>query len=178
MCTPNCLENDTTFAFGGRYRAGRVQDAQDHLLHLYEDVRGYAATIRLQPEPCDLADLWRQAWEDLEVQRKGRRAELRERIDGVDRHCRVDPFRLRQVFRNVLENSLAACPDPAVIEVGVAAARVGGRPGLRVAVRDTGSGLTAEQQARLVEPFFTTKTNGTGARHSQYGHQGAGPGRH
>jgi signal transduction histidine kinase/FixJ family two-component response regulator len=141
---------------------GRIQAAQDHLLHLYEDVRGYASAIRLQPLPCDLADLWRQAWGDLELLRHGRRADLRERADGTDRRCRVDPFRLKQVFRNVLENALAACPDPVVVEIAVSAAEVGGRPGLRVAVRNNGPGLTAEQEARMFEPFYTTKTKGTG----------------
>jgi signal transduction histidine kinase len=140
----------------------RVQAAQDNLMHLYEDVRGYAADIRLQPEPCDPADTWRQAWAELEGPRQNRRAELRERLDGVDRRCRADPFRLKQVFRNLLENALAACADPAVIDVALAAADLDGRPALRVAVHDNGPGVPPGLRARVFEPFFTTKTKGTG----------------
>src|SRR5207244_7695212 len=33
----------------------RVQKAQDHLHHLYEEVRGYAAPIKLQTQLYDLA---------------------------------------------------------------------------------------------------------------------------
>jgi hypothetical protein len=139
----------------------RVQAAQDHLLHLYENVRGYAATIRLDPEPGDLADLWRGAWADLEVQRKGRVTLLRETA-GCDTTCRVDRFRLTQVFRNVLENALAACPDPVEIDVAVSATEVHGRPALEVHIRDNGPGLTEDQQSRMFEPFYTTKTQGTG----------------
>jgi hypothetical protein len=139
----------------------RIQAAQDHLLHLYENVRGYAATIRLEPEAGDLAELWRAAWDNLEVQRKGRATALREHIP-CDSACRLDRFRMQQVFRNVLENALAACPDPVEIEVSVAAAECDGRPALRVAVRDNGPGLTAEQRDRMFEPFYTTKTKGTG----------------
>jgi PAS domain S-box-containing protein len=139
----------------------RVQAAQDHLLRLYENVRGYAANICLDPEVGDLADLWRQAWDDLEVQRKGRDSVVRE-FRECDTRCRVDRFRMTQVFRNVLENALAASPDPAVIAVTVVETEFHGRPALRVSVRDNGPGLSNEQRDRMFEPFYTTKTKGTG----------------
>src|SRR5262245_25588308 len=34
----------------------RLQNAQDHLHHLYEDVRSYAAPITLERRPCDLGE--------------------------------------------------------------------------------------------------------------------------
>ena len=83
---------------------------------------------------------------------------LREESRGLDLHGAVDPSRLEQVFRNVLENSLAACRDPVEITIGCAPAEIDGHPALRVAVRDDGP----EQRQRLFEPFFTTKTKGTG----------------
>jgi signal transduction histidine kinase len=149
----------------------RVQAAQDHLLHLYEDVRGYAAPIRLQSEPCKLAAVWRQAWDDLGVLRQGRRAELREHAclisaqfagDGIEATVRADAFRLKQVFRIILENALAACPEPVVIDIEQTPAELGGRPALRVAVRDSGPGVPEDVRDRLFEPFVTTKTKGTG----------------
>ena len=139
----------------------RIQSAQDHLLHLYENVRGYAATIRLEPEPGDLADLWREAWDNLEVQRKGRDTVLRDKAD-CDTVCRVDRFRVQQVFRNVLENALSACPDPVEIDVTVTATTVHGREALEVRMRDNGPGLTEDQRNRMFDPFYTTKTQGTG----------------
>lgn len=33
---------------------------------------------------------------------------------------------------------------------------------LRIAVRDNGPGLNQEQRERIFEPFYTTKTKGTG----------------
>ena len=73
-----------------------------------------------------------------------------------------DPFRLEQVFRNILDNSLAACADPVAIEIRSAAAEIDGQPALRIIVRDHGPGLSPEQRQRIFEPFFTTKTRGTG----------------
>lgn len=140
----------------------RIQQAQDHLKHLYEEVRGYAAPLKLEREEWELSAIWRQAWNNLAVQRQGREAFLHETIDGVNVHVECDHFRMEQVFRNILENALAACPNPVEINIAATATELKGRPALRVAVRDNGPGLNAEQRQRIFEPFFTTKTKGTG----------------
>jgi signal transduction histidine kinase/FixJ family two-component response regulator len=140
----------------------RIQKAQDHLKQLYEEVRGYAAPLKLEREGWDLSGVWRQAWENLALARRDRDADLREETGGLDLVCAVDPFRLEQVFRNIFENSLAACPDPVRLVVRGAAAEIDGRPAVRVSVQDNGPGLGAEQRQRIFDPFFTTKTKGTG----------------
>jgi signal transduction histidine kinase len=140
----------------------RIQKAQDHLRQLYEEVRGYAAPVRLERETWEASAVWRQAWINLGVQRQGRDAELREETGGVDLRCPVDHFRLEQVFRNMFENSLAACRGPVRITVACADADLAGRPALRIAVRDNGPGMSPEVRQRIFEPFFTTKTKGTG----------------
>jgi signal transduction histidine kinase len=140
----------------------RIQKAQDHLQQLYEEVRGYAAPLKLEREDCNLAAVWRQAWANLALQRQGREAFVREDLDGVDLNCSADPFRLEQVFRNILENALAACPQEVHLHIHCSEAEVKGKPAVRVAVRDNGPGLSPEQKQRIFEPFFTTKTKGTG----------------
>jgi len=140
----------------------RIQKAQDHLRQLYEEVRGYAAPLKLDREVWNLASIWRQAWENLALARQGREALLHEDTGGIDLHCSVDQFRLEQVFRNILENALAACTDPVEITVCCVETGVNGQPGVRMAIRDNGPGLSLEQQQRIFDPFFTTKTKGTG----------------
>jgi PAS domain S-box-containing protein len=141
---------------------GRVQKAQLHLQQLQDEVRGYAAPLKLEREIWDLSGVWRQAWTNLEVTRKGRQTSLRENTNHVDLKCSVDNFRLEQVFRNIFDNSLAACGDPVMIEIVCAETKIKGRPGLEIAVRDNGPGLSQEQKQRIFDPFFTTKTKGTG----------------
>jgi hypothetical protein len=140
----------------------RLQKAQDHLHHLYEDVRSYAAPIRLDRRPCDLADVWREAWADLAPARRGRRASLREELPASDARCPADPFRLGQVFRNLFENALASAPDPVELVLRTEEAELDGRPAIRVSVRDNGPGLAPEQRPMIFEPFYTTRTKGTG----------------
>jgi PAS domain S-box-containing protein len=140
----------------------RVQTAQNHLQQLYEEVRNYAAPLKLEREPWPVDSVWRQAWENLALRREGRDATLREETAGIDLLCAIDPFRLGQVFRNILENALAACPDPLEVTVRASETTLEGQPAVRLAVRDNGPGLNPEQRRRIFDPFFTTRTKGTG----------------
>jgi PAS domain S-box-containing protein len=140
----------------------RLQKALDDLKCLYEDVRDYAAPIQLRPRRSDLALVWRSVWKDLEPARKGRRAVLRETGRAAETFALVDPFRIGQVFRNLMENALAACPDPVEIAIGCTPDELDGHPALRISVRDDGPGLTPEQRQRVFQAFYTTKTKGTG----------------
>lgn len=140
----------------------RIQKAQNDLQRLFDEIRSYAAPLKLQREEWDIRGIWRQAWTNLALQHKSRRVTLREHCDGVDPHLSVDAFRLEQVFRNILENSLAACPDPVEIDISCVETFLNGHRALRITVRDNGPGLTPEARQRIFDPFFTTKTKGTG----------------
>ena len=58
----------------------RLQEAQDNLLRLFDEVRGYAAPIQLERESCRIDSIWREAWDSLETVRRGRDARLVENV--------------------------------------------------------------------------------------------------
>jgi PAS domain S-box-containing protein len=140
----------------------RIEEAQDHLLRLFDEVRGFVAPIHLEQTACRLDAVWREAWQLLETARRGRDATLIEHTANIDLNAEVDRFRMVQLFRNLLENALAACRDPAIIEIGCREVQWEGQRGLEISVRDNGPGLTSEARQNVFEPFFTTKTKGTG----------------
>ncbi len=140
----------------------RIQKAQDHLHLLYEEVRDYAAPIRLRCDSHDLRAILNETWEHLAAQRGARDARLDFSIDDGVPECHVDRFALEQVFRNILENSLSACGDPVRITARFRRCELDGRRALETSLADNGPGLAAEARRRIFEPFFTTKTRGTG----------------
>jgi PAS domain S-box-containing protein len=140
----------------------RLQKAQDHLQYLYDEVRNYAAPMLLDRKPCSLDRVWQQAWASLTFRRQGRQTFLIEDTGGVDLTCTIDAFRIEQIFRNILENSLAACRDPVEIAITCAESRYHDYECISITIRDNGPGLSPEQRERIFEPFFTTKTKGTG----------------
>ncbi|MDB5388330.1 MAG: kinE 1 [Planctomycetaceae bacterium] len=142
--------------------AARIQKAQDDLYQLYEEVRGYAAPIKFRFELTDLRAILIETWEHLDVARQGRNISFQVIETLCDLRCEGDPRALGQVFRNILENSLAACSDPVEIQIAWSEVELRGRPAIQISAWDNGPGLNPVQRQRIFEPFYTTKTHGTG----------------
>ena len=70
-----------------------------------------------------------------------------------------DPFRLAEVFTNLIDNALEAAPVDGTVHVRV---EPHGAEHVRVMVENSGAGIPMEIQERIFHPFFTTKPRGTG----------------
>lgn len=71
---------------------------------------------------------------------------------------RMDPHRLRQVLVNLLLNAR----DATTVGGAIRLAGAGEGNWVRLAVRDSGIGLSEEVRAHLFDPFYTTKPTGRG----------------
>jgi two-component system sensor histidine kinase HydH len=78
-------------------------------------------------------------------------AETEDRVYG-------DADKLKQVFLNILLNSLQACLDQGRIDVTVLTTDTE----VVCQVEDSGIGVEDDHLARVFDPYFTTKNNGTG----------------
>jgi len=74
----------------------------------------------------------------------------------------ADPDQLRQVFLNLVSNGLDAMPDGGRLTITTDVLERDGAYWVEVAVRDTGSGIAAEDLSRVFDPFFTTKPEAKG----------------
>jgi signal transduction histidine kinase len=141
----------------------RILQIQDGLKTLFEDIRSSVAPLVIKPQRSNLAETVREAFDEVKGTPNVKPIELKEQFDDETAPiCQIDPFRMVQVFRNLFENSLAACPPPVVIYVRYSKGELAGRAAWRVTVRDNGPGLNGEQRQKIFEPFYTTKHKGTG----------------
>jgi PAS domain S-box-containing protein len=74
---------------------------------------------------------------------------------------RGEPHTLQQVLMNLLVNARDAMPGGGIVRIETSRA-TGQEGGVRLVVGDTGPGIPADVLPRISEPFYTTKTAGTG----------------
>jgi PAS domain S-box-containing protein len=108
-----------------------------------------------EPHACSLADIVSKATAQAELPRM---TEVQTRLPDDLPLVRVDAGQMEQVFRNLITNAHQAMAAGG--KVTIAAARTNGV--VRVAVSDSGSGITPVDRARLFEPLFSTKVVGVG----------------
>ena len=75
-------------------------------------------------------------------------------------HVRGDPLALEQMFLNLLLNSAHALSAGGHAQVSA----VLDDTTLRVVITDTGVGIATSDLPRVLDPFYSTTTDGTGAR--------------
>jgi C4-dicarboxylate-specific signal transduction histidine kinase len=142
-------------------QAARIQSALDQLHRLYEEVRNYAAPIRLEMGEFDLIQLIRQSWQNLDGRWRDREVNFELRFDEARSHfVKADSQRLDQVFTNIFQNALEACSGAVsvVCEVTISP----NDKNWQITIHDNGPGIPGDFVGRVFEPFFTTKTQGTG----------------
>jgi PAS domain S-box-containing protein len=76
---------------------------------------------------------------------------------------KVDPGQFEQVIVNLAVNARDAMADGGELTIEVATAEIDQLPRVTLSVRDNGTGMDAEVQSHLFEPFYTTKARGKGA---------------
>lgn len=76
---------------------------------------------------------------------------------------KVDREQIKQVFLNILLNAIDATPENGTITVKTRSfTKPGGELFLQVEFKDTGCGIPQEHLEEIFNPFFTTKTSGSG----------------
>ncbi len=83
---------------------------------------------------------------------------LEVRLDETLPAVMLDPDQIKQVFYNLIRNSMQAMRSGGKLQVGTTSKE----GGVLVVFGDTGAGMTPEEVSRLFEPYYTTKKDGTG----------------
>ncbi len=150
-----------------------IKDSGEALLDLLNDILDLskieAGRIELEMVDCSVASLLETTaalWQSR-AQARGIGFAIRNRATGSD-IIRADEGRIRQILFNLIGNAIKFTADGEVEVVVEPLPRADDLVGLRFEIRDTGIGLTADQQDGLFLPFAqadsstTRKYGGTG----------------
>jgi signal transduction histidine kinase/CheY-like chemotaxis protein len=130
----------------------------------------FARRQKLEPQPIDLDSL-RETVSDLLTHTLGGLVHIEWRIADGAWDVMADRAQLELALVNLIINARDAMPDGGsiVVEARNADAELGGEAGVdagdyvRIAVSDTGSGISPEDLKKVMDPFFTTKMVGQGS---------------
>lgn len=126
-----------------------VARAHERMLELIDDLLTLAREGQLvgETEPVDLGDLTRSAWQSVETANATLMAETDVRI-------RADESRLRQLVENLFRNAIEHAGADVTISV------VEMDDGF--AIEDDGPGIPADERDQVLDPGFTSSSDGTG----------------
>jgi two-component system, NtrC family, sensor kinase len=121
----------------------------------------YLRLARLPPpalEPEDVNQLLTRVLDFSKQELERAHVKVERDLDPAQPRALADEGQLRQVFLNLLRNSREAMPTGGTLRVG---SRSQGES-VEVTIADSGVGIPLDVQGRLFEPFFSTKSGGTG----------------
>lgn len=129
------------------------------LEQILDDLYSYTDQFNvLDPAPVDLCIILQRT--QLLLQADMVRQGVAWKLTGCEEAIwlNADQRHLRQLFLHLFRNALEAMPEGGVLEVAVSR----DEQWLRVVVRDNGVGMPEDYLGKVTDPFFTTKTYGTG----------------
>lgn len=148
------------------YLAGSEAGDNDFFRVIREEVRNlntyltgvleFARTGGSAPEPCDLAAL---AYETASLAGPlAREAGIPLILESLPSPCFASRTAVKRALFNLVLNAIEASPKGKAVTI-----RTERRGSMSLAiVRDEGSGIAPEIEEKIFEPYFTTKTGGTG----------------
>lgn len=151
-------------------------DSAKMLLHILDDILDAAKVesgkLTIESIPFSLVLEFRRVLEGMRVRAEAKNLQLFWDFAPTLPPVLVgDPTRLRQVLANLLSNALKFTAEGGIhVSVTGDSTRVAGSTVLRVAVRDTGIGMTPEVRKRLFEKFEQADASTT----RQFGGTGLG----
>ncbi len=140
-----------------RYAAAMGSEVE-RLDRLVRDFLTLAREQPPQPAPHALDAVVDGVLHLVRAEARRRRITLAEDLGALDTRVAIDANQVKGAIVNILVNAFDAAGEGGRVEVSTA--RDNGQ--VRIAVRDSGPGIPPEVQARMFEPYFTTKPDGTG----------------
>ena len=138
-----------------------LREETESLNGIVTNFLNFARPVSLVPSPVDLVHVVTSVHGEFarEAERQGGRLTASGRFGRVD----GDEVLLRQAFSNLCRNAVEACQEagvaPQIRVEGVVDASVATQV---VTVTDNGPGVDPSRIDRIFQPFFTTKSAGTG----------------
>jgi signal transduction histidine kinase len=144
-----------------------VTDEVDRIDAIIKGLLSLSRTTELRIVSIDAAETLAQTLQLLSPELRSHSIEVIENATTSFTMIDGDPAQLKQLFLNVLLNSVQAMPGGGMLTVTLADGELTATPSgpsspLAIRIKDTGIGIPPHNLPRVFDPFFTSKESGTG----------------
>lgn len=141
----------------------RLEEAVQRMQRIMESLATYSRPARPEPMRLDLGDVLTATKEMIAYEARKHDVSIAVDVPDTLPKIHADRSALMQVFVNLAMNAVQAMADTGGGQLTLKAYETGGTRGsVVVEVTDTGPGIPVEARAKIWEPFYTTKAEGTG----------------
>ncbi len=128
-----------------------IEEEVDYFHKILIDYLNYSKEITLIKENINIKTFF---YEITSTVFKGSNITLNTDIENIY----ADKDKLKQVFINLIKNSIEASDNESLIEIDVTNIN----KQINILIKDSGAGISEENMKKIYNPFFTTKSTGTG----------------
>jgi two-component system sensor histidine kinase EvgS len=143
-----------------------VRDSAKSLLRIIDDILDFskieAGKLEIKPEPASVGAILESVYLVYAGVASGKMLLLKKDLDArISPALHADPLRLRQILNNFVSNALKFTQEGEVeIRLRLVERNAGGEV-IEFSVRDSGIGITPENQSRLFQPFMQAESDTT-----------------
>lgn len=140
-----------------------IQAILDEINRLEVIINGlldFARPMELALKPTRVTDVMNDVLKFMEADMRHRKIQLINRVDEELPEVMLDADRMKQVFMNVILNSMQAMPEGGELVINYHYDSE--NCSVQVNISDTGIGMSQEVLEHAFEPFFSTKSGGAG----------------
>ena len=137
-----------------------VRSEADRVERIVQEFLALGKPLEPRPVEVNIGELTQEIAmaESVHAAEQGKRLELKLPPEAAEHRVVTDPERVRQVLANLLANAREATPAHGTVVLTVQI----DTDSWHVVVVDEGPGMDRKTTERALEPFFTTRTHGTG----------------
>jgi signal transduction histidine kinase len=142
----------------GREEADEIMKQTERVSLITQNLLSFAREQMIHPQQVQLNSLLEEILSQLSHQVTMSGVQLRQSLCATLPEVEGDRERLRQVFTNILLNAVQAMAGQGTLSLGT----LFDEREVRVTIADSGPGIASAIREKIFNPFFTTKSNGTG----------------
>lgn len=149
------MESETPPPTGSQQESiSQILKAGWHLLNLINEILDLAKVesrqVPMSEEPVSLSEVMLECWTMIDPQAQQRGVNLTLPNSDISYFVTADRTRLKQVLINLLSNAIKYNRENGTVEVECTKST---ENRIRISIKDSGAGLSAEQIAQLFQPF-------------------------